>query len=553
MDVAYAQGQIAFKTSNYRLYLGENIDTADLVFTTDSPEHFFTEYAKYEFDEIHWVGWDLEVNNTLPSVTHFEYFISMLASFELYWDDQLIGNNGIVSGTKSSEIPGDIETSFIIPANLLQNGSHQQLFKLSNHYRSKGEHLFRHAFIEPYNIKKKYISLNSLIPTLLVSISFFIGLYVLVLFYVDKLNHAYIFLSLSCIALFVFGYSIQWPHLIGYTYNFTMLNDQVSKVSGGSFPLLLFLFYLVKHGYRRYWFLILLLPGIAWILSAVIGALSYYQLYWITGFVLCAVVLLLRLIQHKEYYWWEMIGLVAPIIPLLQDNAALEESIRYIPILLLFILITNLFEIRRRIISGYQYRIRAANLESQLLRKNIQPHFILNSLTSLSEWVDTEPEKSVEFITAMAQEFRIFSEIADQKLIPITTEIELCEHHLEVMHFRMQQQYQLRVEGSLDGLMIPPGILITLIENAFSHNNYAQHNAQFYLSIERKDGKVLVVLMVPHIPHEQSEYTHLGTGMGYDYIKSQLTQAYQQQWQFESHAVGNCWHSTYQLPDTKRA
>ena len=42
--------------------------------------------------------------------------------------------------------------------------------------------------------------------------------------------------------------------------------------------------------------------------------------------------------------------------------------------------------------------LQTERLRGDLLKKNLRPHFLMNSLTALMEWVETNPEKAVDFI-----------------------------------------------------------------------------------------------------------------------------------------------------------
>ena len=88
--------------------------------------------------------------------------------------------------------------------------------------------------------------------------------------------------------------------------------------------------------------------------------------------------------------------------------------------------------------------VNAARLEIELLKKNIQPHFLMNTLTSVMEWIEEDPTTGVKFIEALADEFRILSEVSGKKLIPVSQEIELCRSHLEIMSFLPETSERIR-------------------------------------------------------------------------------------------------------------
>ena len=60
-------------------------------------------------------------------------------------------------------------------------------------------------------------------------------------------------------------------------------------------------------------------------------------------------------------------------------------------------------------------KLESARLEIQLLKKNIQPHYLMNSLESIIGWLEENPENSIEIIELLAKEFRLILDISDKK------------------------------------------------------------------------------------------------------------------------------------------
>lgn len=534
--------------SNYAFSMGDepNWENPDLVSKDGS--NFFDKINEQKIDGIFWIRWDMDVVKGAKPERDLEYYLSALGAYDVYWDGQLVGSNGIPGRTIKEEVPGEIETVFLVPNDWINPGINQALFRFSSHHKPAGYVLFRHAFLEKFNEKKRYISLGSLAPTLLISIALIIGFYFLALFVSERKNKAYLIFSVICFDLFVFGLSLQWPHLVGYSYDWTIINDRVAYTTGAIFPFLLPLFFLHKFALAKYWPITLLVP-----LSTILflDLENGNTLYWVFGLVISALIVGYVVWRERGGYWWELIGIVLCIVGILDSDTSLEDFFYFFPLLVLFILVSNAIEAQRLKMASFRFQLKSSQLEAQLLRKNIQPHFILNSLASLVEWVETAPEKSVEFISALADEFRLFAEISGKELICIHKEIDLCEQHLAIMQFRLQQQYKLNYEGFEQTDMLPPGIIHTLIENAFSHNDYTQIDVTFHLSKTVKADQLLFCFSAPFIEHSSSKFDHLGTGTGMNYIHSQLTQSYGSKWQIEQQQENNAWITKITTPLTR--
>lgn len=167
---------------------------------------------------------------------------------------------------------------------------------------------------------------------------------------------------------------------------------------------------------------------------------------------------------------------------------------------------------------------RAAGLEMALLRQSIAPHFLLNTLNSMVEWVESDPATGVKMIELLGDEFRTLSRIAGRPSIALEEEIDLCRAHLRLMAFRTDARLDLAVHGDVMALEIPPGVLLTLIENALVHGRYAD-GGSFSLKIDRT-GNVLVALELTTPPSLRDGDGSLGTGTGLSYVGAQIAAAF---------------------------
>ena len=173
--------------------------------------------------------------------------------------------------------------------------------------------------------------------------------------------------------------------------------------------------------------------------------------------------------------------------------------------------------------------MRAARLELALLRQSIAPHFLLNTLNALAEWVEIEPEKGVRMIELLADEFRTVADIAGRPLIALVDEIALCDAHLALMAYRTDAGLALRVEGDPIGLDVPPGVLLTLVENALVHGRYADGDA-FVLRIDRvgdrADGRLRALDLVTPPSRAPEGRGAIGSGSGLAYIRARIAEAF---------------------------
>ena len=188
---------------------------------------------------------------------------------------------------------------------------------------------------------------------------------------------------------------------------------------------------------------------------------------------------------------------------------------------------------------------RAAKLELELLRRRIAPHFLMNTLNALTEWVESDPKTGVKMIEALADEFRLLSQVSDRPLIPLADEIALCRRHLEVMSYRVGRAFTLRADNVDGATEIPPGVLHTLVENAFTHGRFSG-GEEFVLTQWRDDDADHLTLLSP--PAEPAPPPKVSSGQGLAYVRGRLEAAFGAGARLIGGPTSNGWLSELILP-----
>jgi two-component system sensor histidine kinase AlgZ len=115
--------------------------------------------------------------------------------------------------------------------------------------------------------------------------------------------------------------------------------------------------------------------------------------------------------------------------------------------------------------------LQAQRAELQALRAQVHPHFLFNSLNTVSALIGYDPEKAREACVLLAEYLRGTLRAQDQALVPLRDEWALCERYLKVEALRLGER--LRVEVELDdaaaGCLVPSLLLQPLVENAMTH------------------------------------------------------------------------------------
>lgn len=133
--------------------------------------------------------------------------------------------------------------------------------------------------------------------------------------------------------------------------------------------------------------------------------------------------------------------------------------------------------------------------EMSALRNELDPHFIFNSLNSLSHLIINDPSTAHAFNSKLAKVYRYFLLNKDRDLISLHDELDFIDDYFFLLQIRHDNKLQLekQTNGRENGkIMILPCALQILVENAIKHNEFSDSNPlQIKISVEDQDIKVI--------------------------------------------------------------
>lgn len=119
-------------------------------------------------------------------------------------------------------------------------------------------------------------------------------------------------------------------------------------------------------------------------------------------------------------------------------------------------------------------RTKADNLGAQyeLLKQQVNPHFLFNSLNTLKYMVESEDEHSVDFILKLSNFYRFTLESRKLDLIRLSEELEILDAYVFLLKARFEEGIDLSIDIDPDfnQSLIPPFTLQLLVENCIKHN-----------------------------------------------------------------------------------
>jgi len=534
-----------FLLYGWKYNFGDNIKLADPGFNDQAMPLQFLEQFNNNKKGIHWFRTD--VNYTLDEDNDGVLSIGMInvaMACDVYWDGVYIGSNGKVGANIETEVPGKTIAYFKIPHELSRSGDHIVAVRLSNFHGNSFSTWKRISFgyysahlLEIEETKSQHYTYVGIYLTAL--------LFSLALFFGTGNERSYLIISvyflLSSIAAYIdyimFAHNYSLP-VYSRLFVFALLAAYSIYIFMNIF--LLFLFGLNKKTIHIGLMVLLL------VLCEVSGVrFTYGDLISKSVMLLYSLVILSRGI--KVYKKEALIIFVGVIVNLLVNAytvfaVSLQGKFPMLPkimlglthiIMLLSVIIAISERIRSRNTMYEAIKLKSQRLETELLKRSIQPHFMVNTLLSLKSWLTKDKAKAEKLIESLSDEFQIINKISHEKEIPISEEIILCRHHLELMGLRRDAAYKLNLISINENDRIPPMVLHTLIENGLTHAYQPKENGTFDLQCKRINTTLEIILT-----NDGSRLKKLGNktdseieeGMGLKYVKARLEESYSKRW-----------------------
>lgn len=147
-------------------------------------------------------------------------------------------------------------------------------------------------------------------------------------------------------------------------------------------------------------------------------------------------------------------------------------------------------------IEGSKARRKAEQLENELaqvqfqvLKSQMNPHFLFNSLNVLSGLIGQDDEKAQDFIMEFSLIYRYVLETIEKKQVTLKEEIDFVHAYFFLQQIRYGESLKvhLQIPSDYQAWLLPPLSLQTVLENAMKHNvAEPQHPLEIAIFIERQ-------------------------------------------------------------------
>ncbi len=171
--------------------------------------------------------------------------------------------------------------------------------------------------------------------------------------------------------------------------------------------------------------------------------------------------------------------------------------------------------------------------ELSALKAQIHPHFLFNTLNTISASVPASQESTREMIAWLADVFRYSLKVVHLSHIPIEEEVEFMRAVLllEQKRFKRRLSFSIELQKSLRHFMIAPLLMQPILENAIKHGIAPSiEGGHIHIDIARQEHQILVSLSNTGMSYEQElEHIFNTKGIGLINTRKRLALLYESQ------------------------
>ncbi|NLD62287.1 MAG: tetratricopeptide repeat protein [Bacteroidales bacterium] len=168
------------------------------------------------------------------------------------------------------------------------------------------------------------------------------------------------------------------------------------------------------------------------------------------------------------------------------------------------------------------------DLEQRLLRAQMNPHFIFNSLCAIQDLIMTDkPQKANAFLTRIARLMRNILENSREEYVSLENEVETLKLYLEVQQLRFENgfEYKIEIDRQIDpeNISIPPMLAQPCVENSIEHGILpGRENGRINVSYSLRNGLIMLEITDNGIGRQKA--AEISTSVKKQSISTKLTE-----------------------------
>jgi len=185
--------------------------------------------------------------------------------------------------------------------------------------------------------------------------------------------------------------------------------------------------------------------------------------------------------------------------------------------------------------------------ELNLLKSQVQPHFLFNTLNNIYYEAFREAPRTALLIGRLSDIMRYFVDESTKEKVTLSTEVKFLENYIALDEIRIRHGVKVSFEQHYEGNpAIPPMLLMTFVENIFKHGiDRSATGNSFTLSL-RQEGDWLVFTTVNSLPAETPPASQPGFGL--KNLEKRLILLYGNRFELRTACTGSIFEAFLKIP-----
>ncbi|MEQ9311769.1 MAG: histidine kinase [Cytophagales bacterium] len=199
----------------------------------------------------------------------------------------------------------------------------------------------------------------------------------------------------------------------------------------------------------------------------------------------------------------------------------------YILIILIYYVIIYYVRLQEKKSAEIELKRNITEARLNLIRNQVNPHFLFNSLNSISSLTLSDAAKARSMIGRLSNFLRNSLSHEPNSLISLDEELKNCSEYLEIERVRFSEKFvfKFNLPSDLRSVLIPNMLLQPIFENAIKHG-VQENTGNTDLICEIKKINNSVQILVKNTLEEKSNSRKTGTSFGQKNIKERLSLIY---------------------------
>ena len=148
-----------------------------------------------------------------------------------------------------------------------------------------------------------------------------------------------------------------------------------------------------------------------------------------------------------------------------------------------------------------EFKTEVADTQMKALRAQMNPHFIFNSLNSISDYIaKNNVQEADKYLSKFAKLMRMILENSEQKEVLLTDDLKALELYMQLEALRMNNKfsYEIKVDEDInkENILVPPLILQPFVENSIWHGIAKKEGQGKILIHIKKEGADMINCIV---------------------------------------------------------